>query len=194
MSEFGKFLLASNILASCFSLAAGADTVSSSVTVRLYTDVQLSPKTLAQVEQEEVRILRQAGVETVWVECKSSVSDRDPRCQIPPGPGYFVVRIVPKAHKAADSIFGVAYLANGSGAYSDVFYDSVEKLHQECGASTERVLGHVIAHELGHLLLGSNAHTESGIMRPHWYAEQLHALERGALFFTPEQARKILSR
>jgi hypothetical protein len=51
-----------------------------------------------------------------------------------------------------------------------------------------RVLGHVMAHELGHLLLGSNAHAEIGIMRPRWFGQQLRAVERGALFFSPEQA------
>jgi hypothetical protein len=193
VSHFGKLLLTCNILMSCFCQAVGADPVSS-VTVRLYSDVQLSSKTLAQAEHETVRILRQAGVETVWVECKTLASSSDPRCQIQPGPRYLIVRIVPKSYKAADSIFGMAYLADGRGAYSDVFYDSVEKLHQECGASVPRVLGHVIAHELGHLLLGSNAHAEIGIMRPRWYGEQLHAVERGALFFTPDQARTMRSR
>jgi Zn-dependent peptidase ImmA (M78 family) len=54
--------------------------------------------------------------------------------------------------------------------------------------SEPRVLRHVMAHELGHLLLGSNAHAEIGIMRPRWFGQQLRAVERGALFFSPEQA------
>jgi hypothetical protein len=189
VSHFTKGLLIANLLiVSSSCQAANADAVSS-IAVRLYSDVQLSTKTLAQAEQEAVRIFRQAGVETVWVQCKPSPSPSDRRCQIPPGQKFLVLRIVPKALKAADSIFGMAFLSEGRGTYSDVFYDSVEKLHQECGASVPRVLGHVMAHELGHLLLGSNAHAEIGIMRPRWYGEQLHAVERGTLFFTPEQAR-----
>jgi hypothetical protein len=32
------------------------------------------------------------------------------------------------------------------------------------------MLGSVMAHEIGHLLLGSHAHAISGIMRGHWSA------------------------
>ena len=45
-----------------------------------------------------------------------------------------------------------------------------------------------MAHELGHLLLGSNAHSSTGIMRAHWQGEELHRLSRGSLEFTSEQA------
>ncbi|PYX01499.1 MAG: hypothetical protein DMG86_10090 [Acidobacteria bacterium] len=170
MSHFTNGLLIANLLiVSSACPAANADSVSST-TVRLYSDVQLSTKALVQAQQEAVRIFRQAGVETVWVQ-------------------FLVMRIVSKALTSAESIFGMAFLSEGRGTYSDLFYDSVEKLHQECGASVPRVLGHVMAHELGHLLLGSNAHVEIGIMRPRWHGEQLRAVERGTLFFTPEQAR-----
>ena len=49
------------------------------------------------------------------------------------------------------------------------------------------VLGHAIAHELGHLLIPGDAHG-SGIMRPYWgYREYQQALE-GALLFVPSHA------
>jgi hypothetical protein len=48
------------------------------------------------------------------------------------------------------------------------------------------VLGHAIAHELGHLLISGDAHGE-GIMRPNWgYQEWKQALE-GTLLFVPTQ-------
>jgi len=180
------------IISSCRAENADA---ANSVTVRLYSDVQLSTQTLAQAEQEASRIFRQAGIEIVWVQCKPSSSPTDPRCAFPPASKLLAMRIVLKALNAADSIFGMAFLSQeGQGAYGDVFYKSVETLHQQCNASVPRVLGHVMAHELGHLLLGSNAHTEIGIMRPHWFSEQLRAVERGTLFFSPEQARLIRNR
>jgi hypothetical protein len=188
------FLIFSVLILVSSCPAENADTASS-VTVRLYSDVQLSTQTLSQAEQEATRIFRQAGIETVWVQCKPSPSPTDPRCEFPPGSKLLAMRIVPKALNAADSIFGMAFLSQeGHGAYGDVFYESVETLHQQCNASVPRVLGHVMAHELGHLLLGSNAHTEIGIMRPHWFSEQLRAVERGALFFSPEQARLMRNR
>ena len=48
-----------------------------------------------------------------------------------------------------------------------------------------------MAHELGHLLLGSNSHSRAGIMRAHWQGEELHRLSRGNLWFTSEQANHM---
>ena len=167
------------------------------VTIRVYNDVQLSEKVLAEAEQEAVRIFHQAGVNTIWIECQSSRvgSDMDSRCQYPPGLTHLALRIVPRAWSAGDSIFGVAFLsAEGNGAYGDVFYDSVEKLHREWRASVPRVLGHVMAHEIGHLLLGLHSHSRLGIMCPSWHGEQLRSIGMGTLFFMPEQARSIRTR
>ena len=52
-------------------------------------------------------------------------------------------------------------------------------------------LGHVIAHEIGHLLLPTRAHSPSGIMKAGLDGERA---AQGALFFTREQARQIRTR
>ena len=53
---------------------------------------------------------------------------------------------------------------------------------------TACILGHVVAHEIGHLLLPRGPHSPSGIMRA-WLDRQLAAL--GGLFFTADQAQDI---
>jgi hypothetical protein len=55
------------------------------------------------------------------------------------------------------------------------------------------VLGDVIAHELGHLLLGSNAHSSSGIMAAELDREKIKAAGMGRLGFSPEQAARMHS-
>ena len=72
-----------------------------------------------------------------------------------------------------------------------MFYDSVEKLHQDWHVSLSRILGNTMAHEVGHLLLGTNAHSQMGIMRPKWQGQELRRVGMGALLFTPEQGRSI---
>jgi hypothetical protein len=57
--------------------------------------------------------------------------------------------------------------------------------------SLDAILGDVIAHELGHLLLGNHAHSVQGIMRARWQADQLHGLSAGRLFFTTDQAARL---
>lgn len=163
----------------------------STIAIRVYSDVVLSNKVLSQAEEEGGRIFQQARVTTVWVNCETSFTPTDSRCHDTPDRKHLVLRIVPKALSAADSIFGMAFLVGNDGAYADVFFDSLEVLHRDCGASVARVLGHVMAHEVGHLLLGSNSHSSVGIMCPSWHSEHLRMVGMGTLFFTPDQARVI---
>jgi hypothetical protein len=44
---------------------------------------------------------------------------------------------------------------------------------------------------MGHLLLGSNAHAISGIMRAHWESAELRGITMGTLMFLPEQSKRM---
>jgi hypothetical protein len=48
-----------------------------------------------------------------------------------------------------------------------------------------------MAHEIGHLLLGTNAHSPMGIMRPNWQGQELRSIGMGTLLFTPDQGRSM---
>lgn len=195
MSQAVRVFLLIKLVATAICLQ-GESSALGGVTIRIYSDVHIAPQTQGQAEQEAARIFHQAAIEITWIDCEAATTARDPRCHIAPDAKHLVIRIVAKASSAADFIFGMAFLSetDGYGVYSDVFFGSLEKLHQESGASLGRILGHVMAHEVGHLLLGSKAHTNIGIMQPHWYAEQLGAISRGSLFFTPEQATLMQKR
>jgi hypothetical protein len=102
------------------------------------------------------------------------------------------VRIVPHAVTASDGVFGVAFLSEeGTGVYTDVFFDSIGKVAQDSHVGSARVLGHVMAHELRHLILGSNAHSYWGVMCPSWHREELRLASMGNLLFSEEQARFV---
>jgi predicted aspartyl protease len=179
-----------------FSTVTPISNINQLVTIREYNDAQLPETILSQAQNEAVRVFHRAGITVSLVECGTETGDPDSSpCRHPPGPANLVLRIVPRARPSGDSVFGIAFLsAEGTGAYSDVFYDSVEKLHTDWGASIPGVLGHVMAHEIGHLLLGSNAHSRSGIMSPKWHGEQLRGVAMGTLLFTPEQASAMRNR
>jgi hypothetical protein len=53
------------------------------------------------------------------------------------------------------------------------------------------ILGCVIAHEIGHLLLGSNSHSGLGVMQRRWERKQFRQAMTGILLFTPEQAKRL---
>ena len=77
---------------------------------------------------------------------------------------------------------------------SYAFYSRIEDLAQYNGASLASLLGTVIAHELGHLLLPYDSHTSRGLMRAEWDHRQLKDMASGLLAFTPEQAELIRRR
>ena len=48
-----------------------------------------------------------------------------------------------------------------------------------------------MAHELGHLLLGTNSHSKRGVMQSLWSGNQLRKANLKALYFSPRQAARI---
>ena len=85
-------------------------------------------------------------------------------------------------------------LAPGSGADRQsvyVFYDRVDVLARKHVADAAQILGHAIAHEIGHILLNDQRHSPAGIMRGEWNLRDLQNTRYGYLDFTPRQARAI---
>jgi hypothetical protein len=46
------------------------------------------------------------------------------------------------------------------------------------------ILAHVLAHEIGHVLQGTNAHAPTGVMKAHWNGQDYDAMEKKPLEFT----------
>ena len=117
----------------------------------------------------------------------SGLEDSD--CARAEWPTHLAIRLVSRSVRSTGEVFGVAFLsAEGTGCYSDVFYERALELHADWNVGLSDILGSVMAHELGHLLLGSNSHSGAGIMRAHWQGEELHRLSRGNLGFSSDQA------
>jgi hypothetical protein len=155
-----------------------------------------SERLIADAERGATRVFHQAGVDVEWVNCgMKGERPSDSLCDAPIMAADLVVRIVPRARTLPQGIFGVSFLANGMGAYADVFLDPIrELLEVDKQVSLAAILGDVMAHELGHLLLGSNAHSRDGIMQAHWEPEQLHRIATGQMQFTAEQALRMQPR
>lgn len=58
-------------------------------------------------------------------------------------------------------------------------------------SSVLRILGYAIAHEIGHILLNLESHSDTGIMRAAWDLRQLQDACYGYLVFTPPQVEAI---
>ena len=72
-----------------------------------------------------------------------------------------------------------------------MFFHRVEQLSRDTDTSPAVILGHMLAHELGHLLLGLGSHSSRGIMRIPWREKQLKLAEMGGFTFSAKQAKAM---
>ena len=165
------------------------------LTVVVYDAVEASQQLLRPAEEEASRVLRLASLDVEWVNCSGEGGDKV-ECRQLSDANEIVLRVVPRALTLGDSALGAAFLSNrGEGRYADIFAGAADALHvQNQTASRSRVLGDVMTHEIGHLLLGSQAHSSTGIMRPHWTSKDLRDIAMGRLVFTPDQCRRVRER
>jgi hypothetical protein len=157
--------------------------------IRIWVDdyAHVSPAILAGAQREAARILARAALRTEWVDCSvKSRSKADP-CNEPLQPTEIVLHLIPKSKNNTypDSVFGVAVIP----LVVSVFVNRVVQRAQKDNAEFEipLILGNVIAHEIGHLLLGLNSHSGSGIMQKRWERHQMRQALTGNLLFTSEQ-------
>ena len=72
-----------------------------------------------------------------------------------------------------------------------VVVDRVERLANGRDGERGILMGHVIAHELGHLLLETPEHSVEGIMRARWGQSDLDRAAQGLLLFHPSQGPRM---
>ena len=81
--------------------------------------------------------------------------------------------------------------ATRSGSLATIYMDRVTWLSEAAGVDSRLVLGRALAHEVGHLLLGTNAHSEDGVMRAVWSCDALKRNVSRDWLFAPGDARAM---
>ena len=174
------FLFAT-LLRSSAPVYAADSSAARTIQVTICDFVGVDPGVLAAAEAVASVVYRTAGVTLGWTQanCAGAL-------------GGLYVNLV-----SVDSADGhLAELAVGfaepGGLTATVLYNRLTRLAHHHHKSPQIVLGYVMAHELGHLLLPPHSHSATGIMRP------TLNLDGGAnalrVSFTPEQAELIAGR
>jgi len=164
------------------------------VNISVFSDVLIPELVMALAEQRASQIFFSAGVDVVWINCihgRSTTPDHE--CNKSYGSRDLVLRITSHVSSAtSDAAFGVAWLAaDGSGRYADVFWNRAQELCTNSNADLAQILGNVMAHEMGHLLLGMNSHSVTGLMQARWRGGELHRVAMGTLLFSSDQAERM---
>ncbi len=156
-----------------------------SVLLYLANHAGASSNVVVSAKLEVIRIYREIGVKVIWTEQATS-RPNDPLIIIIRETGQWV---------GPPAALGVAMRGTDSpGRVAYVFYDRVQPLAVKHQMSDGSLLGVVIAHEAGHLLLPYGSHSPSGLMQADWDEGQFFLARAGLLRFTAQQAELIRAR
>jgi hypothetical protein len=146
---------------------------------------------VAKAKTETELVFRSAGVTIVWRDCDvfptPAEQEREP---------WFIVRLRTgkpplTVGPASLDVMGKAFVEeHGGGNMADAYFQAVQATSAQHRGDSGVLLGFVMAHELGHLLLGAG-HTPDGVMQAAWSQKQMDALRQRWLRFTQEGAARI---
>jgi hypothetical protein len=146
--------------------------------------VGLDPPIRNIARDQVTRILDQAGIGLRWIDASGS---EDPNLA---STTYITVVIAALPPNGWTTLDAMGFAPRRTGPYRRAYVFSTLIAAYLHSFTLQRpldygiVLGHVIAHELGHVLISGDAHGD-GIMRPNWgYREWEDAL-KGTLLFPP---------
>ncbi len=189
-------------VAAC-AFAAGMGVVLATATVgsaeRLSIDcllddmVTVADGTMAEARQSVARIFEPLAVQIAWFDSTSALRRQkaldDPGAQKAFVTSLYVVRLVAKD---GDGGMIPSERSLGSAAVGTrvaiIPYPRILELARNGGVTSGLVLGHVIAHEVGHLLLQRATHSAAGLMRA---TLDLRLAQQGRLLFTAPEAQAI---
>jgi hypothetical protein len=170
---------------------ASSAVIDDSLLVRLYDNAGILASELASALRTTHDIMRRADLIVDWVQCRARRDGLVPAvCDQPLSSSDVVVRLIEGSDKGTGERRALGYSlfdSNGISGFATVYVDRVDWLARRAQYSRAPLLGRAIAHEIGHLLLRSNAHTESGLMREVWTAEQVVRNRREDWTFSPDQ-------
>jgi hypothetical protein len=138
-----------------------------SLVVRIYDAYDVPSHHLAKARSTVERILMSgAGVAVTWPACP---------CVSSVGSGELVIRIAGASSVSPAGALGFSFVDVGSdtSTLATVFADRVSAMAALAGIDQGELLGRVIAHEIAHLLIGTNHHSARGLMRGAWKAGEL---------------------
>jgi len=136
------------------------------VVVRVYATHGVPEETVATARAATERILQAADVSVRWAHCP---------CSRPVGPVELMVRLSAATPGSEPAALGFSYVDvdRKAGTLATIFTDRVHALADAARVDEGELLGRAMAHEIGHLLLGTHDHAPGGLMRSRWTSIEL---------------------
>jgi len=167
------------------------------LTVSVYNEAGVPGEVLSRAEAAASRIFQRAGIAVSWLNCEVRPASKQAStaCLEVAFPKHLQLRIVRKSAGLNGEAMGLSFQGeDGIGCLADLFYGPMEELERSEGTDIASLLGHVAAHELGHLLLGSHSHAVAGIMQARWTTDELTSAEAARMVFLDQESQKMKGR
>ena len=161
------------------------------IVIRTYDSAEVRTADVAAAMPTAMAILSAAGLDVEWLAC-----GRGGACSAPLGANEVAVRFVRVTipnHYRGELPLGYALVdaRTRSGALATIYVDRVAWLSAAARVDPRPLLGRAIAHEVGHLLLGTNGHTDAGLMRPVWSCDALRRNHSADWMFAPPDGQAM---
>jgi hypothetical protein len=162
--------------------------------VHLYDATGLSASELEVARVDAGHALTSIGIEPIWRPCHAG------GCIPRPKPHDVVIRIVKSGPWSVEGSLGFSTIDTREqrGTLATILADRVQTMAAEAGVERGALLGRVMAHEIGHLLLGTTSHGRRGLMRARWSTTELQRNEPFDWMFSGKESdsmrRHLLAR
>jgi hypothetical protein len=150
---------------------------------------------LDRAQKQASRIYRQAGVTLVWRSAAHPTDAADVGLESESG---FAVRAIVHARFRGETGAPSTLMMGAApettlrcGGMVHLFFDQVSTYSSIMRLDTALVLGTVVAHEIGHLLLRGNGHAGEGLMRATWKPDDWDRAASGFLVFSPRERETV---
>jgi hypothetical protein len=164
------------------------------ITIRLHDYAHAAPQELARAQQIVTAIYQPVGVRVQWAstmtlaEGRETVEDRDTVEDLTVN---VLSRRMSERRTFPKDAMGSAAVGADGGRIAYVLYDRVAAAAAAAAWPLEDLLGIVVAHEIGHLLLPHGAHSPDGLMQARWDVSELRRRGRRPFGLTGAQATLI---
>ena len=153
-----------------------------------------APAVLDQAGKEVVRIYRHAGMRLVWLTTRQAPNSAASAGSQRAFTVHLMIRsgLLPKSKDSSQFVMGAA--PGGAiecGGVAFLFFDEAIEFSRVHQTSAALVMGTVVAHEIGHLLLGKRGHTSEGLMRASWSADDWQRASSGILLFSQRESNTM---
>jgi hypothetical protein len=194
MANRGCYLLL--LLLALAGDARGLSAQAAALQVQVYDYTGLSPAALHAFITRTQETLTGAGILVEVDACPRGLSTS---CESRRGSfRQVVIRVVaevPRNNREARwQHLGQSIATHDGGTYASVFLNLAEEEAAETNLPRMLILSYAAAHEVGHLLLGDEAHTQQGLMKADWESDEFRAIAQNRFRFSPEQTRELKRR